>query len=87
MPADANAGGRLMMLGPRVPEILTTPPTTLAGVIATLNHASRRSDEEGNGDHAYVHLAEAAQYIGNDIVAAGAQLPAMIAAALRQINS
>jgi hypothetical protein len=41
----------------------TTPPTTLAGVIATLNHASRRSDEDGNGDHAYTNLAEGAQYV------------------------
>ena len=64
---------------------LTTPRTTLAGVIATLNHASRRSDEDGNGDHVYTHLAEAAQYIGSDVLAAGERFPAMIAATLRQI--
>jgi hypothetical protein len=64
---------------------LTTPPTTMAGVIATLDHASRRpSDNLLPGDYTYAHLAESAQYFGN-IRKAGEQFPAMIAAALRQI--
>jgi len=69
---------------------LTTPPTTLAGVIATLEHAARRSDEDGNGSHVYTHLSEAALFDPSDgdpdgILKAGERFPAMIAAALRQI--
>jgi hypothetical protein len=64
---------------------LTTPPTTMTGVIATLDHASHRpSDNVLPGDYTYAHLAESAQYFGN-IRKAGEQFPAMIAAALRQI--
>jgi hypothetical protein len=64
---------------------LQTPPTTLAGVVATLEHASRRpSDNLLLGDHTYAHLAESAQYFGN-IRKAGEQFPAMVAAALHQI--
>ena len=71
---------------------LTTPPTTLAGVVATLDYASRRAHEDGNGNHVYTNLAEAAQYDPDDsdgdpddVLKAGEQFPAMIAAALRQI--
>jgi hypothetical protein len=64
---------------------LQTPPTTLAGVVATLEHASRRpSDNVLPGDYTYAHLAESAQYFGN-IRKAGEQFPAMVAAALYQI--
>jgi hypothetical protein len=70
---------------------LTTQPTTLAGVIATLEYASHQpyvSDYPNN--HVYTNLAEAAQYDpGNGdpdgILKAGEQFPAMIATALRQI--
>jgi hypothetical protein len=75
---------------------LTTPPTTLAGVIATLEYASRRTCEAAAyanlAEIPYANLAESAQYCRgdgeddpSDIVAAGEQFPAMIAAALRQI--
>jgi hypothetical protein len=68
---------------------LTTPPTTLAGIIATLEHASHRGYEDGSG-HVYTNLAEAAQYDPDDsdpdgALKAGEQFPAMVAAALRQI--
>jgi hypothetical protein len=56
---------------------LTTPPTTMAGVIATLEHATTR-------DHEYTILLESAHYHGERLDAAE-QFPAMIAAALRQI--
>jgi hypothetical protein len=70
---------------------LTTPPTTLAGVIATLEHASRRAYAEGNGSHVYTNLAESALYDPDDgdpddILKAGEQFPAMVAAALRKIT-
>jgi hypothetical protein len=70
---------------------LTTPPTTLGGVIATLEYASHQpyvSDHHPD-DHVYTNLAESAQYIPGDegdpdnILKAGEQFPAMIAAALR----
>jgi hypothetical protein len=67
---------------------LTTPPTTMAGVIATLTYASRRACEAA----AYANLAESAQYCPgdgedhpSDILTAGEQFPAMIAAALCKI--
>ena len=68
---------------------LTTPPTTLAGVIATLEHASRRAYEDRNS-HVYTNLAEAAQYDPEDgdpdgALKAGEQFPAMVATALRKI--
>jgi hypothetical protein len=71
---------------------LTTPPTTLAGVIATLDHASRRAYEDGSGTHVYTNLSEAAQYDPADgdpdgALTAGEQFPAMIAAALRKISA
>jgi hypothetical protein len=40
---------------------LTTQPTTIQGVIATLEHASRRPDDEGNGDHIHTHLGDTAR--------------------------
>jgi hypothetical protein len=71
---------------------LTTPPTTLAGIVATLDYASRRAYEDRNGSHVYTNLAEAAQYDPDDsdgdpddVLKAGEQFPAMIAAALRKI--
>jgi hypothetical protein len=71
---------------------LTTPPVTLAGVIATLEYASHQpyvSDHHPD-DHVYTNLAEAAQYDPGDgdpdgILKAGEQFPAMIAAALRKM--
>jgi hypothetical protein len=70
---------------------LTTPPTTLAGVIATLEYASHQPyvSRHHPNDHVYTNLAESAQYIPDDegdpdnILKAGEQFPAMIAAALR----
>jgi hypothetical protein len=70
---------------------LTTPPTTLAGVLATLDHAARRAHEDGNRSHVYTNLAKASQY---DLMAkfpqcpeAAEQFPAMIATALHKITS
>jgi hypothetical protein len=67
---------------------LTTPPTTLAGVIATLEYASRRACEAAP----YANLAESAQYCRgdgeddpSDVLTAGEQFPALVAAALRRI--
>jgi hypothetical protein len=69
---------------------LTTPPTTRAGVIAILEHASRRAREEGNGSHVYTSLAESALYDPggdpDDILTTGEQSPAMVAAALRPLD-
>jgi hypothetical protein len=66
---------------------LTTPPTTMAGVVASLAYASYRPP-----DNEYANLAESAQYCRgdgdsdpNDILTAGEQFPAMIAAVLRKI--
>jgi hypothetical protein len=70
---------------------LTTPPTTLAGVIATLEYASHRPYvSDYPNDHVYTNLAESAQYDpgsgnGHNVLAAGEQFPAMIATALSQI--
>jgi hypothetical protein len=58
---------------------LTTPPTTMAGVIATLEHAIMR-------DYEHTILLESAHYHGERLDAAE-QFPAMIAAALRKIVS
>jgi hypothetical protein len=58
---------------------LTTPPTTMAGVIATLEHAGMR-------DYEHTILLESAHYHGERLDAAE-QFPAMIAAALRKISS
>jgi hypothetical protein len=66
---------------------LTTPPTTLGGMLATLSYASRRAY---NGSD-YVNLAETTLYLGgdgsSDIVTAGEAFPAMIAAALRKLGA
>jgi hypothetical protein len=62
---------------------LQTPPTTLAGVIATLEHATVKHDD---GFYEYTHLGESAQYSG-DVRKAGEEFPAMLALALRQIGS
>jgi hypothetical protein len=68
---------------------LTTPPTTMAGVIATLEYASRRACEAAP----YANLAESAQYCRgdgeddpSDILTAGEQFPQMIAEALQKIT-
>jgi hypothetical protein len=58
---------------------LTTPPTTMAGVIATLEHASRRVN-----DPDYANLAESAQCLG-DALTDGEAYPQMIADAPRKI--
>jgi hypothetical protein len=58
---------------------LTTPPTTMAGVIATLEHASVRDCE-------LTFLLESAHFDGERLAAA-VQFPQMIAAALRKIAS
>jgi hypothetical protein len=65
---------------------LTTPPTTLAGVIATLEHASRRPypPDPDWDEYAYTNLAETGEYLPGDVLEAGEQFPAMIAAALRR---
>jgi hypothetical protein len=56
---------------------LTTPPTTMAGAIATLEYACVRDCEQ-------TLLLESAHYNGERLSAAG-QFPQMIATALRQI--
>jgi hypothetical protein len=56
---------------------LRTPPTTIAGAIATLEYASLRDCEQ-------TLLLESAHYNGERLAAAG-QFPQMIAAALRTI--
>jgi hypothetical protein len=56
---------------------LTTPPTTLAGAIATLEYAAMRDCE-------HTFPLESARYRGERLAAAE-QFPAMVAAALRQI--
>jgi predicted TPR repeat methyltransferase len=64
---------------------LTTPPTTLAGVIATLEHASRKPyTSDYPDDYVYTNLAETAEYLG-DSREMGAQFPQMIADALRRV--
>jgi hypothetical protein len=64
---------------------LTTTPTTMAGVIATLEHASHRPYDGAD----YANLAESAQYFHGrgSPCNAGEQFPAMVAAALRKIAS
>jgi hypothetical protein len=63
---------------------LATPPTTLAGALATLEYASHRpSVWDYPDDHVYTDPAEAAQY--DDILEVCEQFPATIAAMLRQI--
>ena len=62
---------------------LTTTPTTMAGVVATLAYASER---DGERDDERGLLLESANYPGERLGAA-AQFPAMIAAALRRISS
>jgi hypothetical protein len=71
---------------------LTTVPITMAGVIATLEHASHRPyDSDYPYDYVYPNLAESTQYCcddaddPNDILKAGEQFPAMIATALQKI--
>jgi hypothetical protein len=66
---------------------LTTPPSTIAGVIATLEHAAVKYSD---GFDNYANLAESAQYCRgdgdpDDVVTAGERFPAMIATALRKI--
>jgi hypothetical protein len=67
---------------------LTTPPTTMASVIATLTYASRRACEAA----AYANLAESAQYSPgdgeddpSDILTAGEAFPPMIPTAVREL--
>jgi hypothetical protein len=63
---------------------LATPPTTLAGALATLEYASHRpSVWDYPDDHVYTGPAKAAQY--DDILEACEQFPAVIAATLRQM--
>jgi hypothetical protein len=59
---------------------LTTPPTTMAGVIATMEHASYRPYDSSE----YANLSQSTQY-SSDILEAGEALPLMIAEALRKI--
>jgi hypothetical protein len=59
---------------------LTTPPTAMAGVIATMEHASYRPYDSSE----YANLAESTQY-SSDIPEAGEAFPLMIAEALRKI--
>jgi hypothetical protein len=54
---DDEIGRQLLFKKNAVLAWLQTPPTALAGVIATLEHATRRSDDDGNGDHVCIHLA------------------------------
>jgi hypothetical protein len=62
----------------------------MAGVIATLEHASV-SHGDTDCDDDYANLAESAHYRGdgdgdpNDVLTAGEQFPAMIAEALRKL--
>jgi hypothetical protein len=62
---------------------LTTPPTTMAGVLVTLEHDSRRPYDgiEGEDTDATCELTNLVE----SIVAAGQIYPAMVANALRQI--
>ena len=63
---------------------LATPPTTLAGALATLEYASHRpSVWDYQRDQVYTDPAEAAQY--DDILEACELFPATIATMLRQI--
>jgi hypothetical protein len=59
---------------------LTTPPTTMAAVIATMEHASYRPYDSSE----YANQAESTQY-SSDILEAGEAFPLMIAEALRKI--
>jgi hypothetical protein len=68
---------------------LTTPLSTIAGIIATLEHAAVKYSD---GFDNYANLAESAQYCRgdgdsdpDDVVTAGERFPAMIATALRKI--
>jgi hypothetical protein len=63
---------------------LTTPPTTRAGVIATLEHASQQPYPDDLDDHVPTNLAEAAECLG-DAQTAGEAFPQMIATALRKL--
>jgi hypothetical protein len=63
---------------------LTTPPTTLAGIVATLEHASHRPyppDPDYPDEHVYTNLAETGEYVPGDVL----EFPTMIAAALRKL--
>jgi hypothetical protein len=60
---------------------LTTPPTTLAGVIATLTHASQRAYADAD----YANLPESAHCSGDDL-RAGERFPQLIAEALHRIT-
>jgi hypothetical protein len=63
---------------------LATPPTTLAGALATLEYASHRpSVWDYQHDQVYTDPAEAVQY--DDILEACELFPATIATMLRQI--
>jgi hypothetical protein len=65
---------------------LTTAPTTLAGAIATLEHASQRPYTSAYADdHAYANLLEAAEHL-DDTREVGEQFPQMVATALRKIS-
>jgi hypothetical protein len=61
-------------------EWLETQPTTMAGVIATMEHASHRPYDSSE----YANLTESTQY-SSDVLDAGEAFPAMIAEALRKI--
>jgi hypothetical protein len=88
--ADKISNQLLAMERDAFREWLTTPPTTLAGVIATLEHASRRPyphDPDYPDDYIHTNLIETAEYLpGGDVLEAGEQFPAMIATALRKIG-
>jgi hypothetical protein len=52
-------------------EWLTTPSTTMAGVIATLEHASRRPYTQNSDypdDHVYTNLIETGEYPPGDVL-------------------
>jgi hypothetical protein len=60
----------------------------MAGVIATLEHASRRPyphNPDYPDDHVYTNLIETGEYPPGDVLEAGEQFPQMIATALRQM--
>jgi hypothetical protein len=69
-------------------EFLTTEPTTIAGILAALDHASspQNPDERRIERFAAPVLFAATCTQDMELVAAGAKFPAMIAASLRKLQ-
>lgn len=81
--SDAELDGLFLAEQDACVAWLMTPPTTIEGVIATLEHAAvldHPDDFDG-----YTHLLEGAHYSGERLTASE-QFPAMIAAALRKMT-